>query len=97
MHRDVRDAVPYGDAEKRLYYSRRDTAYRVRSDYQTQPIISTLSLQTNFSVGRVPTRPIRKNCIAIFAWTRLAVSLRQLCYNSNAKLWFILIKVSSYN
>ncbi len=41
-----------------------------------------------FRRGRVPTRPIHKNCVAIFVWTRHAVSLRQRCYNSNAKLLF---------
>ena len=30
---------------------RRDTACRARSDYETQPIILTLPLQTNLSVG----------------------------------------------
>ena len=36
-------------------------ACRVRSDYQTQPIISTLSLKTNFSVGDgIPDVPFTK-------------------------------------
>ena len=42
---------PLRDIEETFVFSRRDTACRVRSDNQMQPIISTLSLQSNFSVG----------------------------------------------
>ena len=42
--------------------------------------------------GRLPRRPLHKNCVAIFVWTRHAVSLRLRCYYSTAKLSFNVLK-----
>ena len=77
------------DVQETFVFRRRDTACRVRSGNLTLPINFSYRGNKHFRRGRLPRRPIHKNCNAIFVWTRLAVSLRQGCYNTTAKLYVI--------
>ena len=77
------------DIQETFVFRRRDTACRVRSGNQTLPINFSYRGNKHFRRGRLPRRPIHKNCITIFVWTRHAVSLRQRCYKPNTILSFI--------
>ena len=65
------------DVQETFVFRRRDTACRVRSGNQTLPINFSYRGNKHFRRGRLPRRPIHKNCITIFVWTRHAVSLRK--------------------